>query len=223
MIVCRFCGGHFEPKPPHFKREKYCSDECRTSRTRAPVEFEVNAETIRERFDYDEPTGILKWKPRTLRPECARLDKAWNTRLAGTSVGVKHRHGHLYASINYKHYAVHRLIWLYVHGRWPSRVIDHINGNPSDNRISNLRECTQLENMRNSRLRTDNTSGVKGVYWEKKERKWMAYINVNGKMKALGRFAAKEDAIASRTKAEAEFFGAFARVNDLVPATTSAS
>lgn len=211
MTVCLFCGTHFEPKPPHWNRVKYCSDECRSSRKRDPVQFEVNAETVRELFDYNPDSGIFLWKPRKLRPEHTRIDKAWNTRLAGRPAGRPHRHGHLYANINYRNYALHRLAWLYVYGKWPSRSIDHINGNPTDNRMSNLRECTQTQNMRNARIRKDNTSGIKGVYWVKKEQKWRAFINVGGKLIILGTFEMKEEAAECRRKAASKEFGDFAR------------
>lgn len=177
--------------------------------------MEINAKTVQELFDYDPEAGVLYWRERPLRPECPAIDKAWNTRFVGKVAGRPDKNGHLYANITYKNYAVHRLVWLHVHGRWPDRDIDHANGNPADNRISNLRQCTHAQNMRNSRVRRDNAAGVTGVYWAKNERKWRAYINVNGKMKMLGAFGDKNDAIECRRRAAIAAFGEFAKEHRL--------
>jgi hypothetical protein len=68
-------------------------------------------------------------------------------------------------------------------------VVDHIDGNPLNNRRSNLRVCRQAENVQNThRIRSDNTSGFKGVSWSKEKRKWHAYVKVNGKRKHIGYF-----------------------------------
>jgi hypothetical protein len=88
-------------------------------------------------------------------------------------------------------------------------VVDHINHNKLDNRDENLRKCTQSENMRNQGVRTNNTSGVTGVTWDKSRSKWEAYVRINGKTIHLGRFSSKEDAVAARKKAEEEYFGEF--------------
>ncbi len=85
--------------------------------------------------------------------------------------------------------------------------IDHINRNKTDNRKSNLRECTQLENNRNIGLAKNNSSGFTGVGYDKKNKKWTARIVVNYKDIHLGRFLNKEDAIKTRLQAELKYFG----------------
>ena len=68
------------------------------------------------------------------------------------------------------------------------KIIDHINGDGLDNRKENLRICTMSQNLGNSKLRKDNKSGIKGVYWDKNRNKWIAQIKINYKKKCLGRF-----------------------------------
>lgn len=106
-------------------------------------------------------------------------------------------------------YPAHRVAWMYVYGRWPSDLIDHINGNPVDNRISNLRECTSTQNQANARPRKDNASGYKGVFFCKISKKWIAYLDCNGSRINLGRFKEKSTAIEARAQAEIAHFGEF--------------
>lgn len=87
--------------------------------------------------------------------------------------------------------------------------IDHINHNTLDNRKSNLRICTHSQNMMNQKKR-NNKSGVKGVYWEAKDKRWRANIKINQKKKHLGMFKNIEDAASARKQAENKYFGEFA-------------
>lgn len=94
-------------------------------------------------------------------------------------------------------------------------LIDHINRNPLDNRKSNLRKCTPVQNGQNSSLRVDNKSGVKGVWYDKVNNKWASEIKVAYRKIFLGRFIEKEDAIIARLRAEKEYFGEFSANQDL--------
>lgn len=96
----------------------------------------------------------------------------------------------------------------------PVGGIDHRNGNTRDNTRGNLRECTQSENMMNTRLSAANTSGVKGVHWHKCKKKWCASIGVNRKLIALGSFPNKDSAIKARMEAEYVYFGEYRRVSN---------
>jgi hypothetical protein len=90
--------------------------------------------------------------------------------------------------IDRKSYLQHRLAWLYVYGVWPEKHIDHINNDPSDNRILNLRDVTRSENLQNRAAQSNNTSGHKGVTWLKATQKWQAQIRLNNKNIYLGTF-----------------------------------
>lgn len=90
---------------------------------------------------------------------------------------------------------------------------DHINGNKLDNRRANLRICTNAQNCRNRTINTNNTSGYKGVSWNKANKKWTAYIKLNWKLVFLGNFVNKEDAAIAYDKAAQELYGEFARLN----------
>lgn len=104
-------------------------------------------------------------------------------------------------------------IWLHNEIMCPPEgyVVDHINGDKLNNTRENLRVCTQLDNMKNLKIYTSNTSGVKGVNWRKDIQRWRAYINVEGKCISLGTYKDKEDAIKARKEAEVKYFGEFRR------------
>ena len=94
-------------------------------------------------------------------------------------------------------------------GKWPENDIDHINVARGDNRFSNLREATRSENLRNRGAQKNNTSGFKGVSWQKSSRKWDARINIHGKVVHLGYFDDPEDAYQAYCQAAKELHGEF--------------
>ena len=169
----------------------------------------ISAKELRQILHYDPDTGGFIWHSRPLRPGLERIDKGWNVRMARKPVAVRlDRQGYRQIGITpYGNIQAHRLAWFYVHGVWPKDEIDHINGDPLDNRICNLREADRVQNCSNQKIRTDNTSGVKGVSWQQKTRKWYAYITHAGKMYARGTYDLFEDAVAARKKAASETFG----------------
>jgi len=91
--------------------------------------------------------------------------------------------------------------------------VDHINGNPLDNRKSNLRICTHAENSNNTGPRKNNTSGYKGVYWAKRNKRWLAQITHNGKQVYIGHYKDKEEAARAYDAKAKEFQGEFAYLN----------
>ena len=155
----------------------------------------LTAEYARECFDYDPETGKVTWRRRPR--EHFKTDdacKLWNARFSGQEVCGLNSSGYIRVSVNgIKHY-LHRVIWLMTKGVWPKDQLDHINHTRIDNRWANLREVTNLENGRNQGRRITNTSGITGVYWSKQNKKWMAYINVNGRMYSIGFFPNIQDA-----------------------------
>ena len=142
----------------------------------------LTVNTLRSEIDYNAGTGVFTWR-------LPRRGRARN-RVAGCRGPT----GYFYICIDGKLYLAHRLAWFYITGSWPSDEIDHRNGIRSDNRWINLRAATRSENGQNVSMRSDNTSGLPGVSWEKRRMKWRAYIYVNARQIFLGFFTDKADA-----------------------------
>ncbi len=143
----------------------------------------LTQQRLKELFYYDENCG-----------EFVRLKKTTNSVNIGDVAGTVNFYGYKQINIDGKIYKNHRLAWLYVYGFMPELHIDHINRNTKDNRISNLRLVTVSQNLQNSKKRTDNTSGYKGVSLHKKSGKWTSRIKICGNYKYLGLFDTKEKA-----------------------------
>ena len=105
----------------------------------------------------------------------------------GSMAGTIRKDARKHTIINGKHYMNHRIIFLMFNGYIPE-FVDHIDNDPTNNRVENLRECTRTENSWNKRLQHNSTTKIKGVSWHKQSRKWGARITVNGKRMELGRF-----------------------------------
>jgi hypothetical protein len=146
----------------------------------------ANYDEINKLIAYDKETGIFTWKVH--RPGT----------FAGSVAGTKHNLGYIRISVNCKLYLAHRLAYLLMTGRWPNEQIDHINGIRDDNRWINLREATQSQNQHNREMCKNNTSGYKGVYWNKKSKKWLVNIWLNRKRVHVGYFDSREDAAKAR-------------------------
>lgn len=170
---------------------------------------------LRELVSYDPKTGVLTWKRRQghhfdVKPvNLPRALSTWNARYAGREIKSSTSFGHVALHINIygirRRMMAHRAAWAIVHGEWPEHLIDHVNGDPSDNRISNLRCCTSSENNRNKKITPRNTSGFVGVTFYKRTQQWRAWVKIEGKTKSLGYHDKKADAIAARRAADAEF------------------
>jgi hypothetical protein len=109
----------------------------------------------------------------------------------------------------YTQFYAHRLIWRMMTGTNPPATIDHINGIPTDNRWSNLRRATQVEQTRNSATRRDNANGLKGVWFNRPCRAFQADIHVDGRRIYLGRFSTADEAHAAYIEAAKRHFGAY--------------
>jgi hypothetical protein len=103
-------------------------------------------------------------------------------------------------------YGAHQLAWLHSTGVWPDGEVDHINGDPTDNRLKNLRVVTLAQNRRNAARRKDNASGVTGVWRHPSTGKWHAYLRYNKKLLQLGRYDDFTVAVEARKQAE-EIYG----------------
>jgi len=111
---------------------------------------------------------------------------------------------------NQKNYKAHRVIFLLHYGYLP-KIIDHIDGNPHNNKIENLREATQSQNLMNAKLRKNNTSGFKGVSFLENKKKWLAQADLNKKHYYLGIFDTKEQAINAANEFRKQHFKDFFR------------
>lgn len=144
-------------------------------------------EYLKTLFDVDLTTGKVTWLVR--RPSYAGKAQP------GAEAGWMLKVGYRYLTIDQQDIGAHRVVWLFGTGNWPRGHIDHINGNRGDNRFCNLREATQAENNQNHHgQRSNNTSGVKGVVFDKRRQKWLAQISANRKHYHLGRFDTIEQA-----------------------------
>jgi hypothetical protein len=164
-----------------------------------PVRSLPSRAFVRELLSYDDEDGTLIWRPRC-RDLFAneRAFVVWNKRFPGTVAGSP-AGGRLYLRVLGVNYSVHRLIWLYVNGEPVPPEIDHRDGDPSNNNINNLRAATHHQNMANSRIKSNNTSGFKGVGLVMNGR-FRARICRNGKLVHLGCFDTPEEAAAVRRK-----------------------
>jgi len=124
---------------------------------------------------------------------------------AGTIVGTVQTGGYLGCSIDGKLYKMHRLAWLYHYGCWPANQLDHINHNPADNRIVNLRDVSCAQNHQNRARKTKSKSGYLGVTWHNRDKRWQAHIEINGKAIHLGQFKCLNEAISARLTAEKQY------------------
>lgn len=147
----------------------------------------ITYERANELFRYDPKSG--KIYRRVSRGNAKAGDEAGHV-----VQEAKMRTSYRLIQVDGTQYKAHRLAWLLHHGEWPKHDIDHIDGDGLNNRISNLRDVPVSINRRNSRMQRNNTSGVTGVYWNKKLGKWRAQVRVDGKLKELGCFTDIADA-----------------------------
>jgi hypothetical protein len=131
---------------------------------------------------------------------------------AGSLIDYRDNRGHIRVRIFDRLFRAHHVIWFLHYGKWPS-LIDHINGDPADNRIENLRECTQQENTRNRSSQPSSRCSYKGVSYHTRGRKWVAQIKSGNVRKHLGLFAEIEDAATAYNFAAAEMHGQYAFYN----------
>ena len=149
---------------------------------------------LKEILSYDPQTGDFTWK-----------DRKRGVKVGGIA-GTQNKVGYIYISINQKKHLAHRLVWIYMKGRWPEYEIDHINHVKNDNRHENLREVkNRVEQSRNKTKQSNNVSGYVGVYLDKKKKKWRAQIHISKKHIFLGYFQNKEEAAQARKEAEVKY------------------
>lgn len=171
----------------------------------------LTQEEVRALFNYNPETGDLTWK----------VNRGRNRGLIGKKAGVINRsrkHGKtgswrvsVQVEVNGKTCMASRLIFLYMTGKIP-QIVDFKNADPTDLRWDNLRAATRSLDTANAKMRSDNTSGHKGVFYSKRYDKWRAVIGVDGKKHHLGSFSSYQEAVQAYRKAAKQFFGEFARM-----------
>ncbi len=160
---------------------------------------------VNDLLAYDPKTGVFKWK-----------EKVRSDIYPGDIAGTKHSLGYIEIGIKRKQYKAHRLAWLLYYKEWPKKDIDHEDRIRHHNWIKNLRKASRKFNLRNSKQRSDNTSGVRGISLDKKSGKWFAYLYNNSKQIALGKFDDFDDAVLARYKGEKKYN--FHKSNKMTPA-----
>jgi len=155
-------------------------------------------DNLHDVLSYDPETGEFTWK----------VSPAYNIP-AGSRAGCPNpQNGHAYIRIGGKAYGAHRVAWFMTYGEWPREYVDHIDGNPLNNRIANLREASHKDNCRN---RKGMRQGLKGAYLRRKDGWYVAKIRVDGRLIHIGCFPTERQAHEAYVAAAQTYFGEFAR------------
>jgi len=164
-----------------------------------PTKAMPSKEVILQKLSFDPTNGVfyhLKSEKRSKR---------------GSVAGTKQKNGYRILKINKKSYGAHRVAWFLFTGIDPiGKEVDHVNRDPSDNRPSNLRLVNKSQNQCNSKIRKDNTSGERGVYWYAPRKKWQVSVRLNGKDYFGGRFSCFKEAQESAKKLRLKIHGEYA-------------
>ena len=151
----------------------------------------LTAERLKEFLQYDPETGVFT----------CRVQRG--NRKAGGLAGGLDRLGYQRLKVEGRTYQGSRLAWLYTFGTWPKECIDHANGVRSDDRLGNLRECSVGENNQNLGVAKNNKSGVTGVGWKSKNKKWCVQIKHLGVVRHVGLYSDLSKASEARAAAKA--------------------
>jgi hypothetical protein len=157
------------------------------------------ADQLREKLDYDQRTGEFRWKVATNRVPL------------GSRAGGVGGNGYWMIGVFASRYYAHHLAWYHVHGEWPTQI-DHKDGDPLNNAITNLRTANQHENMANTRVRSDNALGIKGVCRSRRTGSYIVQVVRHGRHHYIGAFKDIDDAQTAYGLASALLFKDFARV-----------
>lgn len=158
---------------------------------------------LKELLHYDPETGIFTW-----------LDSVKHCRAgmkAGTNLKLKNRRtSYTHIKVDDTYYLAHRLAFLYMTGKLPTEMVDHKDENGENNRWSNLRECTRIENSRNTKKPRHNTSGEKHVGWHKRDKRWFVAIKSGGKTIFYKLCKSFDEAVSLARQKRTELHGDFA-------------
>lgn len=175
------------------KRLRYIngdSSDIRIENLEYSGEVKLTQEKLKKIIHYDPNTGVFKWIVK-------RASKVTPGQIIKPNV-----RGRVIMAIDGKKYPAPHIAWLYMEGYFPEYEIDHINRDSTDNRWCNLRHVTHRCNLRNVAVKSNNTSGVVGVYYHKEGKKWTSQIHTAEGGKHLGMFTTFDDAVMARWQAE---------------------
>lgn len=158
----------------------------------------IDREILREHVLYEPDTGIFR-----------RVKNSGGVK-SGSVSGTIGSHGYLTVSVCGKNYLAHRLAILDQTGDWPLDIVDHVDGDKTNNRYNNLRQCSKSENGYNMKRRPSR-SGIKSVEWHEGAGKWRVRMEAGGKRHHIGFFSSLADAERSAIEARLKLHGAFAR------------
>ena len=227
LLPCPFCGGEaeacagiaFSGEPdlvgnpfvhchecsaalPGNSQDDAVSSWNRRASTTLPADSDTRARLF-QRLLYDPETGLFTWKVNV---------KGGRAQIGKVAGGIN-AYGYIQIRFEGRHHRAHRLAWLYMTGRWPRNLLDHIDGDRQNNRFCNLREANNSQNNWNSVRPRHNTSGFKGVSWSKTVGKWSSSIKVGGTQRHLGYFDTPENAHAAYAAAASEMHGEYMRLS----------
>lgn len=163
----------------------------------------MEGKVAEEKITYKEASEILMYDPCTGFLHWLKTNRAHEA--GDRAGGFNKNNGYIQINICGRIYKAHRVAWLLFYGKFPREFIDHINQVRNDNRIVNLREADKLVNSKNTKLRSDSTSGITGVRWSKKNKHWQAFVYDDKKYIHLGGFVGKFDAACARKSAEIKY------------------
>ena len=174
---------------------------------------------VRLLLEYDPEDGSLKWRARRSwqfrdgkQMTAEALCRRWNLRFAGRLAFTTYSCGGHHGSLLYRNVRAHRLIWAIYYGKWPDNEIDHINGNPRDNRIVNLRDVTHAQNAWNIGSHIGSSSKYAGV--SRRGNRWRARVlSIDGREIHLGTYDTEQEAALVRDREIAKIKGVFPRLN----------
>jgi hypothetical protein len=147
---------------------------------------------LKELLDYNHSTGIFTWKVR--RNQYA---------VKGAAAGTLNKNNYIQITIDGQIHYAHRLVFLFLEGHLPEGIVDHLDGNPSNNCIENLRVCSDRDNASNKQRHREGS--LVGAYWSKTRNKFVSQIKIQGKSRHLGQFDTAIEAHTAYLKALNEF------------------
>jgi hypothetical protein len=163
---------------------------------------------LRECFDYNPETGVLRWRERPLHHFRQEWEwRGWNRRNAGTVIDAPGRGGYVSVGIDYNRFAAHRVIYKWMTGDEPPVLVDHRDRNRTNNRWGNLRAADRTQSNQN-RVFKKKPGTYMGAHKGKKGR-WRCRLKVNGRLLSLGSFDTAEEANAAYLAGVKRYFGDF--------------